>query len=40
MSPKERYWKYSLIAIILILGLLLFIKITPFLGGLFGASTI
>ena len=40
MSPKERYWKYSLIAIILILGLLLFIKITPFLGGLLGASTI
>ena len=40
MSVQEKYWKYSLIAIILILGLVIFIKITPFMGGLLGAITI
>ena len=39
-SPKEQYWKYSLIAIILVLGLILFLKLTPFMGGLLGACTI
>lgn len=40
MSVKEQYWKYSLITIILGLGLLLFLKITPFMGGILGACTI
>lgn len=40
MSVKERYWNYSLIAIILLLGTLIFLKITPFLGGILGAMTI
>ena len=39
-SLKEQYWKYSLIAIILVLGLILFLKLTPFMGGLLGACTI
>ncbi|SEF85254.1 AI-2E family transporter [Parabacteroides chinchillae] len=37
---KEQYWQYSLITIILVLGIILFLKITPFLGGLLGAVTI
>lgn len=40
MPFKDQYRKYSLIAIILILGLTLFFEITPFLGGLLGAFTI
>lgn len=40
MSLKEQYWKYSLITIVLVVGILLFIKIIPFLGGILGASTI
>ena len=40
MSTKEQYWKYSLITIILGLGLLLFLKMTPFMGGILGACTI
>lgn len=40
MSIKEQYWKYSLITIILLLGILVFWKITPFLGGILGALTI
>lgn len=40
MSNKEQYWKYSLIAIILVIGVVLFREITPFLGGLLGALTI
>ena len=40
MSVKEQYWRYSLIAIILVLGIVLFQQITPFLGGLLGALTI
>ena len=35
MSVKEQYWKYSLITIILGLGLILFIKMSPFMGGIF-----
>ena len=40
MSVKEQYWSYSLIAIIIVLGIVLFQQITPFLGGLLGALTI
>ena len=40
MSLKEQYWKYSLIVIILLLGVLIFLKITPFLGGILGAMTV
>ena len=40
MSAKEQYRKYSLITIILGLGLLLFLKMTPFMGGILGACTI
>lgn len=40
MSVKEQYRKYSLITIILELGLLLFLKMTPFMGGILGACTI
>ena len=40
MSVKEQYWKYSLIVIILFMGIIIFRQITPFLGGLLGALTI
>ena len=40
MSTKEQYWKYSLIIIIIGLGIILFRQITPFLSGLLGALTI
>jgi predicted PurR-regulated permease PerM len=40
MSLKEQYWKYSLIVIIIGLGLVLFWKLTPFMGGILGAATI
>ena len=40
MSVKEQYWRYSLISIIIVLGIVLFQQITPFLGGLLGALTI
>lgn len=40
MSPKEQYWKYSLIVIILLMGVIIFRQITPFMGGLLGAITI
>lgn len=40
MSVKEQYRKYFLITIILGLGLLLFLKMTPFMGGILGACTI
>lgn len=40
MEIKEQYWRYSLIVIILLLGVVIFFKITPFLGGLLGASTL
>lgn len=40
MSLKETYWKYSLITIIVVMGIILFIKIIPFLGGILGAFTI
>lgn len=37
---KEQYCKYSLIIILLILGVIVFIRIIPFLTGLMGAATI
>ncbi|MCD8181845.1 MAG: AI-2E family transporter [Bacteroides sp.] len=40
MSTKEQYWKYSLIAITIGLGIIICKEITPFLGGLLGALTI
>lgn len=40
MSTKELYWKYSLIAIIIGLGIIIFKQIAPFIGGLLGALTI
>lgn len=40
MSIKEQYWKYSLIAIVLLLGVVICWKMLPFSGGLMGAFTI
>ena len=40
MSFREKYWQYSLFALIVGLGVTIFIKLTPFLGGLLGAATI
>ena len=40
MSIKEQYWKYSLIVIILGLGIVIFREFIPFLNGILGAFTI
>lgn len=40
MSFKESYWKYSLIAIILLFGVTIFNEIRAFMGGILGAITI
>lgn len=40
MTVKEQYWRYSLVVIILLLGVIIFFKMLPFLGGLLGAMTI
>ncbi len=40
MDVKEQYWKYSLVTIIIVLGVILFVKFIPFLGGILGACTI
>lgn len=40
MSFREQYWRYSLVALILLLGIIIFLNITPFLGGFLGASTL
>lgn len=40
MNLKEQYWKYSLITILLVIGVVLFQEITPFLGGILGAFTL
>lgn len=40
MNAKAQYCKYSLIAIILILGVIIFIRFTHFLNGILGALTI
>lgn len=39
-SIKEQYWRYSLFVIILGLGAVIFIELTPYIGGLLGAMTI
>lgn len=30
MNVKEQYWKYSLVTIIIVLGVILFVKFIPF----------
>lgn len=40
MNIKEQYWKYSLITIVLVFGLILFTKLSTFLSGFLGALTI
>lgn len=40
MSLKEQYWKYSLIFLLLFMGIIIFREIAPFLSGILGASTI
>lgn len=40
MNFKEQYWKYSLIVIILSLGIIILLYLRPFIGGLLGACTI
>lgn len=40
MSFREQYWRYSLVALILLLGIIIFLNIIPFLGGFLGASTL
>lgn len=40
MNVKEQYWRYSLIFIIVFLGIVIFLKAMPFLGGLLGACTL
>lgn len=40
LTFREKYWRYSLFALILGLGITIFIELTPFLGGLMGAATI
>lgn len=39
-SVREQYWRYSLFVLILGAGITIFVKLTPFLGGLLGAATI
>lgn len=38
MGVKEQYWKYSLVVILLLLGVVIFWEITPFLGGYTGSD--
>lgn len=40
MTFKEKYWKYSLITIIIFLGIIILREFAPFLSGLLGAFTI
>ncbi|NDV79528.1 AI-2E family transporter [Dysgonomonas sp. 511] len=40
MTVKEQYWKYSLIVLILFMGIVMVREMAPFLGGILGASTI
>ena len=40
MSVQEQYWRYALITIILGLGVTIFFKALPFMGGLLGALTL
>lgn len=40
MSTEKKYWKYSLIVLILGIGTLIFHHLIPFFGGLLGALTV
>ncbi|MCD8262534.1 MAG: AI-2E family transporter [Bacteroides sp.] len=40
MTVKERYWRYSLVAITLVLGGIIYMESRPFLSGVLGAITI
>ncbi|MDU1891632.1 MAG: AI-2E family transporter [Dysgonomonas sp.] len=40
MDSKEQYWKYSLIILIIFMGVILFREFKPMLSGILGASTI
>lgn len=40
MTTKEIYWKFSLIILIISLGVILFFEFLPFLSGVLGASTV
>lgn len=40
MDFKEQYWKYSLIILLLFMGIIIFREMAPFLSGVLGASTI
>ncbi len=40
MTTKEQYWKYTLIALIVFMAILLFREYAPFLSGFLGASTV
>ena len=37
MSIREKYGRYSLFVLIFVLGIAIFVKVVPFLGGLLGA---
>lgn len=40
MSIEEKYWRRSLLAVIIVLGIIIFFRILPFLSGILGAGTI
>lgn len=40
LSIREKYGRYSLFVLIFVLGIAIFVKVVPFLGGLLGAVTI
>lgn len=40
MNTRESYWKFTLIALIILMGVLIFRELSPFLGGFLGAITI
>ena len=40
MTEKEKYWKYTLIVTLIVVGYILFVELSRFLPGLLGACTI
>lgn len=40
ISFKEQYWKYTLIASLIIIGIILFVQFQPFFSGILGACTV
>ncbi len=40
LTVKERYWRYSLFALIAGLGVAILVELAPFFGGLLGAATL